>query len=96
MLFNHGIRTIDPEENCPPVRDGFGSKLWLVLWLEGNQTIAREENCPLVRVRGWVRVSFGVGGQFSLGTIVLEPLIIFLLQRFVSSSNCKEKLVALN
>ena len=33
-----------------------------------------KENCPLVRVR--VRVSFRVGGQFSLGAIVLEPKYI--------------------
>ena len=87
---------LTPRKIAPQLGVGFGSKLWLVLWLEGNQTIAPEENCPLVRVRGWVRVSFGVGGHFSSGTIVLEPLIISLSQRFVSSSNCKEKLVALN
>ena len=87
---------LTPRKIAPQLGVGFGSKLWLVLWLEGNQTIAPEENCPLVRVRGWVRVSFGVEGQFSSGAIVLEPLIISLLQRFVSSSKCKERLVALN
>ena len=30
----------------------------------GNHTIAPEENCPLVRVRVWLRVSYGVGGNF--------------------------------
>ena len=35
-----------------------------------------EENCPPVRVRGWVRISFWVGGQFSSGAIVLEPCFI--------------------
>ena len=38
-----------------------------------NQTISPEENSPPVRVRVWVRVSFGVGGQFSSEAIVLEP-----------------------
>ena len=52
----------------------FGSWLQLVLGLEGNQTIASKENCLPVRVRVWVRVSFGVGeGQFFVGAIVLEP-----------------------
>ena len=37
---------------------------------EGIGTIAPEENCPPVKVR----VNFRVGGQFSLGAIVLEPL----------------------
>ena len=39
------------------------------------RTTAPEENCPPIRVSVWVRVriSFRVGGQFSLGTIVLEP-----------------------
>ena len=34
------------------------------------------ENCPPVRVRVWimVRVSFRVGGQFSSGAIIVEPL----------------------
>ena len=41
--------------------------------MEGNQTTAPEENCPPVRVWVWVRVSFGVGGQFSPGPIVLKP-----------------------
>ena len=31
---------------------------------------------PPVRVNVWVRVSFGVGGQFSSGAIVLEPYTI--------------------
>ena len=41
---------------------------------EANQTIAPEENCPPVRVRAWLRISFGVrGGQFSTEAIALEP-----------------------
>ena len=39
-----------------------------------NQTIAPRKNCPLVRVKAWLRVSFGVRGeQLSSGAIVLEP-----------------------
>ena len=39
---------------------GFESRLGLVLGLGGHQTIAPEENCSLVRVKGWVKVTFGV------------------------------------
>ena len=59
-----------PEENCPQLGLGFPSKSGLVLGLGGNQTIAPEKNCPLVRVRVWLRVSFGVGGA-----IFLKPKI---------------------
>ena len=34
------------------------------------------KTAPPVRVRVWVRVSFGVGGQFSSRAIVLEPYTI--------------------
>ena len=34
-----------------------------------NQAIAPEEKCPPVRVRGWVRVNFGVGGSFPWGQL---------------------------
>ena len=66
-------------DNCPPRKIaprlglGLGSRSGLVLGLDGNETIAPEKNCPEVRVRVWLRVSFGVGGQFSSGTMVLEP-----------------------
>ena len=36
------------------------------------KTIAPEKNCPPVRVRGLLRVIFGVGRQFSSGVTVLE------------------------
>ena len=62
-----------PEENCPLLRVGVWSSLGIVLGFGGNQTIVPEKHWPLVRVRVWVRVSFGVGGQFSSGAIVLEP-----------------------
>ena len=42
------------------------------LRLGSNQTIAPEKICPPVRVRVWLRVSFGVGWQFSSWKIVLE------------------------
>ena len=46
---------------------GFGSRLGLVLWLGRRGRATRQ--LPPIRV--WV--SFGVGGQFSAGAIVLEP-----------------------
>ena len=60
------------EEIYPPPPNlelGFGSRLGLVLALESNYIIAPEKNCPLVRVRTWVRVSFGVGGNFPRGQL---------------------------
>ena len=63
-------------ENCPPVSVWVCLKVTgLVLMLGGNQTITPEENCRPVRVRVWVRVSFGVEGQFSSMAIVLESQI---------------------
>ena len=53
-----------PRKIAPQLGLGFGSRLGLVLELGGNQTITLKENCPPVRVRGWVRVSFGVGAIF--------------------------------
>ena len=69
-VFKTVSRQLLHEENCPRLGLGFGSRLGLVLGLQGNQTIA-EENSPLVRV--WVRVGFGGWGQFSSRAIVLEP-----------------------
>ena len=57
----------------PPVRVGASVKVRVSFMVGANQTIAPEENCPLFRVRVWVRISFDVGGQFSLGAIFLEP-----------------------
>ena len=76
FLINCFLRYPD---NCPPRKInlrlglGFGSRSGLILGLGGNQTIAPDENCPSVRVRVWLRVSFGVGGQFSSEAIALEP-----------------------
>ena len=65
-----------PRGKLPPVRGGFGSRSGFVLVLGGDQAIALKEICPLVRIRVWLRVSFEVGRQFSLGAIVLEPIEI--------------------
>ena len=65
-----------PEENCP-TRLGleFRSRLGLVLGLGGNQTVAPEKHRLLVRVRVWIRFSFGVGGKFFSGAVVLESML---------------------
>ena len=58
-----GIRTIAPRLGL-----GFGSKLGVILELGATRQLPLEENCLLpVRVRVWVRVSFGVGGNFPRG-----------------------------
>ena len=43
---------------------GFELRSGLVLGLGDNQTFALNKNYPLVGVRIWLRVSFGVGGNF--------------------------------
>ena len=60
-------RQLPPEENCTPCRVGGPVKVRVRFRVGGNQTIATEKNWPLVRVRGWVKVSFGVGGNFPRG-----------------------------
>ena len=58
-----GIQNVAPaEENCPRLGLRSESKSWLALGLGRNQTIAPEDNCPPVRVKDWLKVSFGVGG----------------------------------
>ena len=54
---------------APRLGLGFRSRLGLVLGLGGSKTTAPEENCLMVRVRVWVRVSFGVGGNFPRGQL---------------------------
>ena len=59
-----------PRKTAPRIGLRFRSRLGLVLGFGeggGNQTIAPEEKCPLVRVKDWIRVSFGVGRKFSSG-----------------------------
>ena len=69
----YGIRIIAPPSKIAPrLEFGFGSRSGLVLGLRSNQTIAPEKSCVPVKVRVWLRVSFGVGGQFSSGAIVPE------------------------
>ena len=63
---------LPPEENCPPIRVGIWIKVRVNFRVGGQP-----HNCfqgKLVKVRVWVRVSFGFGGQFSSGAIVLEPI----------------------
>ena len=48
--------------NLPPVRVGVWVKVRVSFRVGGNQTIVPEKSCLPVRVRIWLRVSFGVGG----------------------------------
>ena len=57
------------EENYLLVRIGVWVKVRVSFRVGGNQTIAPEENCAPVRVRGWLRVSFGVRGAIFLRSI---------------------------
>ena len=69
---------LPPEENYPLVKVGVWLKVRVIFRVGGQP-----DNCPRkksapplpppVRVRVWLRISFGVGGQFALGLIVLEP-----------------------
>ena len=72
-MFFSVFGQLPPEKIAPRLGLGFGSSLGLLLGFGSNQAIALEENCSPVRVTIWVRVSYGVGGQFSSGAIVLEP-----------------------
>ena len=47
MILIIRIRTIAPEENCPPVRIGVCVKFRISFRVWDNQAIAPEENCPL-------------------------------------------------
>ena len=77
-LFLKVSGQLPPEENCPPpVRVGVLVKARISFRIGGgaNRQLPPEENCPMFGVRVWVRVSSGVGGQFSMGAIVLEPFL---------------------
>ena len=67
---------LPPEENCPLVMVWVWVKVRISFRVGGggNQTVALKKSCPSVRVRVWLRVSFGVGEQFSTGAIILEPI----------------------
>ena len=76
--MNIGIRTIAPRGKLPPGQGwgfGQGQGQFQGWGGGGNQTIAPEENCPAVTVRRSVRVSFGVGGQFSQNHSNLTPCV---------------------
>ena len=53
----------------PPVRVGVCFKVRVSFRVRGNQAIAAEKDCLPARVRVWLRVSFGVVGQFSPGQL---------------------------
>ena len=72
-IVKKGIRTIVPEENCSPVRVGASVKVRVSFRVEGQPDNCPGGKLPPGRVRVWVRVSFGIGWQFSSGAIVLEP-----------------------
>ena len=66
-------------------------KSFSVFWytsfnFDGIQTIAPEQNCPPVRVM--VRISFRVGGHFSLGTIILEPIYFTMFTLLLTWTCC--------
>ena len=77
---------LPPEENCPPPPP---PPVRVVVWIKvrvsfrvrgGGSCLASEENYPLVRVRFGLGFVLGLGGgQFSSGTIVLEPFLLALL-----------------
>ena len=61
-------------DNCPRLELGFGSRSGSVLVLEATRQLPPRKIAPAARVRVWLGVSFGVGGQFFLGAIGLEPI----------------------
>ena len=65
-------------DNCPPRKIGSNKVLglgqdWLSFRVGGQPDNCPRGKLPPVRVWVWVRVSFGVGGQFSPRPIVLKP-----------------------
>ena len=64
-----------PEEHCPLVRVGVWAKARVSFRVGGQP-----DNCPWEKLLStssglgfWLKVSFGVGGQFSSWAIALEP-----------------------
>ena len=70
---------------------GFGSRSGLVLGLGDNQTIDPKENCPTVRVRVWLRVSFGVGGNFPQGQLPQNLKKIYSLKKNPNKKSTERK-----
>ena len=60
---------MSPEENCPLLRIGVWVKFRVSFRVGGNQAIATKRNRPPVRVKVWVKVSFGVGDNFPWGQL---------------------------
>ena len=58
---------LPPEDYCPRLELGFGSRSGSVLVLEATRQLPPRKIAPAARVRVWLGVSFGVGGQFFLG-----------------------------
>ena len=80
---------LSPEENCPLVRVGVWVKVRVSFRVGGwSDNCPREKLPPPVMARVWVRVSFGVGRQFSSRAIVLEPLWMTASRLFHSLKNC--------
>ena len=77
LLFNSIFILVSgklpPRKIAPQLGLGFRSRLGLVLGFGNNQTITSKKNFPLVRV------SFGVGWQFSSGAFALEPFVFYNL-----------------
>ena len=75
-LLKMGIWRIAFRGKLPPPPPrlglGFGSRLLLVLGLGATRQLPSMKIDTLVRFRGSVRVSLGVGGKFSSEAIVLE------------------------
>ena len=72
-----GIRNITPpplptRKIAPWSGLGFRWRSGLLFGLGSNKIITPEKRCSLVRVRVWIKASFGVGAIF-LRAIVLEP-----------------------
>ena len=66
-VFKTVSRQLLHEENCPRLGLGFGSRLGLVLGLQGNQTIALRKIAP------WLGFGLGLvlgdGGNFPRGQL---------------------------
>ena len=65
---------LPPEDYCPRLELGFGSRSVSVLVLGATRQLPPRKIAPAARVRVWLGVSFGIGGQFFLGAIGLEPI----------------------
>ena len=68
-LYNKTVSgQLPPKKNCPPVRVGVWIKVRVGFGVGGNQTIAPREIAP-GWIRVWLRISFGVAGNFLRGQL---------------------------